>query len=145
MGRPLKKSNFTTTTENAGDGIAGRIEVSAYYPSGGSLQQNDNSFIISQRGSKQFKIQQMNDSSVATYTLVAKPPAELSAGEMCVKVTIRNTDSGVPEDAWVEKFYNRTVHLVDTDGTTRRVTYTLGSEGTDEGQAGAGVGSIDVR
>ena len=144
MGRPIKKSNFTTTTENAGDGIAGRIEVSAYFPSGGSLQQNDNSFIVSQRGSKQFKIQQMNDSSVATYTLVAKPPAELSAGEMCVKVTIRNTDSGVPEDAWVEKFYNRTVHYADAQGTvTGTVAYTLGAEAGEDSTV-AGAGSIDV-
>ena len=142
MGRPIKKTNFTT--EGSPDGIAGRIEVSAYYPSGGSLQQNDNSFIISQRGSKQFKIQQMNDSSVATYTLVAKPPAELAAGEMCVKVTIRNTDSGVPQDAWVEKFYNRTVHYADAQGTeTGTVTYTLGAEAGEDSTV-AGEGSIDV-
>ena len=61
---------------------------------------------------------------------------------MCIRDRVILNDSTV---SFVEKFYNRTVHLVDTDGTTRRVTYTLGSEGTDEGQAGAGVGSIDVR
>ena len=74
----------------------------------------------------------------------AKPPAELSAGEFCVKVTIRNTDSGVPEDAWVEKFYNRTVHFADAQGTvTGSVPYTLGAEaGEDSTVAGAGV--IDV-
>jgi hypothetical protein len=48
--------------------------------------------------------------------------------------------------AYVEKFYNNTIHYVESDGvTTGTVKYTLGNEGTDEGQAGAGIGSIDVR
>ena len=86
----------------------------------------------------------MNDSSVATYTLVAKSPAELAAGEMCVKVAIRNTDSGVVQDAWVEKFYNRTVHYADAQGTeTGTVTYTLGAEAGEDSTV-AGQGSIDV-
>ena len=142
MGRPIKSSKFTP--EGSPDGIAGRIEVTAYYPTGGALQQNDNSFIISQRGSKQFKIQQMNDSSVATYTLVAKGPASLSEGEMCVKVTIRNTDSGVPQDAYVEKFYNNTVHYAFNEGAnTGTAKYTLGSEAGEDSTV-AGEGSIDV-
>jgi len=141
MGRPIKKSRFSA---EGSDGTAGRIEVTAYYPTGGALQQNDDTFIISQRGSKQFKIQQQNDSSVGTYTLVAKAPGELSEGEMCVKVTIRNTDSGVPQDAWVEKFYNNTVHFAYNNGAnTGTVKYTLGAEAGEDSTV-AGEGSIDV-
>ena len=122
---------------------SGRIEVSAYFPSGGSLQQNDDAYIMRQRGSKQFLIHQP-DSTEAVYTLVPKPPAELVAGEMCVKITIRNTDSGVPEDAWVEKFYIRTVHFADAQGTvTGHVPYTLGTEAGEDSTA-AGAGSINV-
>ena len=75
---------MSAITDSGGDGTAGRIAVTAYYPSGGSLQQNDNSFIVSQRGSKRFKINQMNDSSSAVYTLKAVAPASLAEGEMCV-------------------------------------------------------------
>ena len=46
---------------------------------------------------------------------------------------------------YVEKFYNRTIHYVDTSGNAGTCTYSLGTEGTDEDKAGAGVGSIDVR
>ena len=91
----------------------------------------------------QFLIHQP-DSTEAVYTLVAKPPAELSAGEFCVKVTIRNTDSGVPQDAWVERFYNRTIHYADAQGTeTGTVTYTLGTAAGEDSTV-AGEGSVDV-
>jgi hypothetical protein len=46
--------------------------------------------------------------------------------------------------AYVEKFYNRTIHYVTAAGATGTVKYTLGTEGTDEG-AVANLGSIDVR
>ena len=63
---------------------------------------------------------------------------------MCVKITIRNTDSGVPEDAWVEKFYNRTLHFADAQGTeTGSVTYSLGAEAGEDSTV-AGQGSVDV-
>ena len=121
-----------------GDGTAGRIEVTAYFPVGGSLQQNDDSFIISQRGSHRFKIQQMNDSSTGVYTLKAVAPGSLAAGQMCVQVIL--SDSTV---AYVEKFFNRTIHYVTAGGVTVSTKYTLGVEGTDEGKV-AGLGSIDV-
>ena len=47
--------------------------------------------------------------------------------------------------AYVEKFYNNTIHYVTAGGTSGTVKYTLGTEGTDEGQAGSGVGNVDVR
>ena len=121
-----------------GDGTAGRLEVTAYFPVGGSLQQNDDSFIINQRGSHRFKIQQMNDSSTGVYTLKAVAPGSLAAGQMCVQVIL--SDSTV---AYVEKFFNRTIHYVTAGGVTGSTKYTLGVEGTDEGKV-AGLGSIDV-
>ena len=129
---------MSAVTDSGGDGTAGRLAVTAYYPSGGSLQQNDNSFIVSQRGSKRFKIQQMNDSSTGVYTLMAVAPASLSAGEMCVRCVLNDST-----DSYVERFHNRTVRH-GNGSTTGQVTYTLGTEATDEGQGGSGVGTIDV-
>ena len=148
MGRPIRKDHiFNDRLGNNDDSTAysGRIEVTAYFPTGGSLQQDDDSYIMRQRGSKQFLIHQA-DSSEAVYTLVAKAPTELSAGEFCVKVTIRNEDSSTIQDAYVEKFYNRTVHYAFKNGGETifgNVPYTLGAEaGEDSTVAGAGV--IDV-
>jgi hypothetical protein len=138
MGRPIKKTRMSAATDSGGDGTAGRLAVTAYFPVGGSLQQNDNSFIISQRGSKRFKIQQMNDSSTGVYTLMAVAPASLSAGEMCVRCVLNDST-----DSYVERFHNRTVRH-GNGSTTGQVTYTLGTEATDEGQGGSGVGTIDV-
>ena len=138
MGRPIKKTLMSAITDSGGDGTAGRLAVTAYYPSGGSLQQNDNSFIVSQRGSKRFKINQMNDSSSAVYTLKAVAPASLAEGEMCVRVVLNDST-----DSYVERFHNRTVRH-GNGSVTGQVTYTLGSEGDDESKAGSGVGSIDV-
>ena len=122
---------------------SGRIEVTAYYPVGGSLQQDNDAYIMRQRGSKRFLIHQA-DSSEAVYTLVAKAPGELSAGEFCVKVTIRNDDSSVVQDAYVEKFYNRTVHYAYNNGAnTGSVKYTLGTEAGEDSTV-SGSGSIDV-
>ena len=59
-------------------------------------------------------------------------------GEFMVQVTL--DDSTV---AYVEKFYNNTVHYVTAGGDTGVTKYTLGTEGTDEGQAGSGIGNID--
>ena len=112
-------------------GAAGQIAVTAY--------------IISQRGSKLFKIS-LEDSSTGVYCLKAVAPGSLSAtppngsaGEFCVQMILN--DSTV---AYVEKFFNNTVHYVDAAGNTGVTKYTLGTEGTDEGQAGSGIGNIDV-
>ena len=50
----------------------------------------------------------------------------------------------IRDSAYVEKFYNSTIHYVTAAGAAGSCTYTLGNEGTDEGQAGSGAGSIDV-
>jgi len=126
-----------------GQGVAGKIEVTAYYPTGGSLQQNDNAYIVSQRSSRKFKIHQA-DSTLAVMDLRAVAPANLTAGQFCVRVTL--DDSTV---AYVEKFYNNTVHYrVNstngfTDGTSGWVKYSLGSE-TDDSTPISGQGVIDV-
>ena len=138
MGRPIKKTLMSAITDSGGDGTAGRIAVTAYYPVGGSLQQNDNSFIVSQRGSKRFKIQQMNDSSTGVYTLMAVAPGSLSAGEMCVRCVLNDST-----DSYVERFHNRTVRH-GNGSTTGQVTFTLGTEATDEGVGASGTGTLDV-
>ena len=138
MGRPIKKTLMSEVTDQGGDGTSGRIAVTAYYPVGGSLQQNDDSFIISQRGSKRFKINQMSDSSTAVYTLMAVAPGSLSEGEMCVRCVLSDST-----DSYVERFHNRTIRH-GNGSTTGQVTYTLGTEATDEGVGSSGTGTIDV-
>ena len=132
-------------------GVAGNIAVTAYRPSGAAKEDSTTAYIVAQRGSRLFKIS-LEDSTTAVYCLKAVAPGSLSAtppngsaGEFCVQIILN--DSTV---AFVEKFYNNTVHWVDASGNTGVATYTLGTEGTDEG-GGAGAsaegiksGSIDV-
>ena len=147
MGRPIKSSKMAGTSS----GAAGQIAVTAYRTSGASLTNSTTAYLISQRGSKLFKIS-LEDSSTGVYCLKAVAPGSLSAtppngsaGEFCVQIIL--DDSTV---AYVEKFYNNTVHWVDGSGNTGHAFYSLGTEGTDEsGGAGAsseGIksGSIDV-
>ena len=141
MGRPIKSSKMAGTSS----GAAGQIAVTAYRPSGASKVDSTTAYIISQRGSKLFKIS-LEDSSTGVYCLKAVAPGSLSAtppngsaGEFCVQMILN--DSTV---AYVEKFFNNTVHYVDAAGNTGVTKYILGTEGTDEGQAGSGIGNIDV-
>ena len=138
MGRPIKRSRMSDT--NLGPtGTAGKIEVSAYFPTGGSLQQDDNSFIISQRASRKFKIHQQNDSSDQILILKAVAPASLVAGEFCVKV--RLNDSTV---AFVDKFYNNIVHFKRTDGSFGFAKYSLGTAAAEDTPGASGVAVVDV-
>ena len=149
MGRPVKSSRLGGTGYHTGtkhaSALSGKIAVTAYRPYGGSKVDSVVSYIVSQRSSTKFKIH-LEDSTESVYQLKAVAPASLSAtnnsslGEFCVQVILN--DSTV---AYVEKFYNRTIHYVTAAGAAGTVTYTLGVEGTDEAKAGAGVGSIDVR
>ena len=141
MGRPIKSSKMAGTSS----GSAGNIAVTAYRASGASLTNSTTAYIISQRGSSMFKIS-LEDSTTGVYCLKAVAPGSLSAtppngaaGVFCVQVILN--DSTV---AYVEKFYNSTIHYVTAAGAAGSCTYTLGNEGTDEGQAGSGAGSIDV-
>ena len=138
MGRPIKKIRFSDPNVNA-EGTAGKIEVSAYFPSGGSLQQDDNSYVISQRSSRKFKIHMQNDSSQDILILKAVAAASLVAGEFNVKV--RLDDSTV---AFVEKFYNNVLHFKRTDGSFGTAKYTLGSAAAEDTPGASGVAVVDV-
>ena len=140
MGRPIKKSKMAGTSS----GAAGQIAVTAYRTSGASKVDSTTAYIISQRGSKLFKIS-LEDSSTGVYCLKAVAPGSLaatppngSAGEFCVQ--------GILDDStvvYVERFYNNTVHYVTAGGATGVGKYVLKTEGTDEGQE-SGVVNIDV-
>ena len=58
-------------------------------------------------------------------------------GEFMVQVTL--DDSTV---AYVEKFYNNTVHYVDASGNTGSVPYSLGTD--IQGSIESGKGNIDI-
>ena len=103
MGRPIKKTRMLATLNPAVG--SGTIQVTAYFPAGGSSTTDIGSYIVSQRGSRRFKVHQLSDSSEVVYTLTAVAPASLSAGEFCVQVILSDSTVG-----YVSKFYNRTVH-----------------------------------
>ena len=140
MGRPIKRSRMGGDV-GFGGALSGKIAVTGYRPSGGSLVSSTTAYIVSQRGSRIFKIH-LDDSSEAVYELKAVAPASLAntSNQFCVQVILN--DSTV---AYVEKFYNNTIHYVTAAGAAGTCTYSLGAEGSDEGQAGSGAGSIDVR
>ncbi len=125
-------------------GKAGQIAVTAYRPFGGSKVDSTDAYIVSQRASKLFKIA-LDDSSTGVYCMKAVAPGSLANdnasgyGEFCVQLILN--DSTV---AYVEKFYNNTVHYVTAGGATGNAKYTLGTEGDDESNAGAGSVSVDV-
>ena len=147
MGRPINKNRmFNDLIGNNEDSTrySGRLEVTAYFPIGGSLQQSDDSYIMRQRGSNRFLIAQQ-DSTTAVYTLKGVAPASLAAGEMCVRVVVTNGDS-TNFTAFVTRFYNKTIkwaYVVDGVTITGTSKYTLGTE-AGEGTAATGFASIDV-
>ena len=124
-------------------GKAGQIAVTAYRPFGGSKVDSTDAYIVSQRASKLFKIA-LDDSSTGVYCMKAVAPGSLANdnasgyGEFCVQLILN--DSTV---AYVEKFYNNTVHYVTAGGDTGSVKYSLSAEGSDEAKV-SGVGSIDT-
>ena len=144
MGRPIKSTWIGSAS--------GRVEVSGAFstettqPDGSgaeALVTTTGSYISAQRSSKRFKVVFTSTDGSTTLTqvltLTAVAPASLTAGQFCVQVILN--DSTV---AYVDRFYNRTLHYVTAAGATGTCTYTRGVEGTDEGQAGSGAGSIDV-
>jgi len=143
MGRPVKKSRFGSS---AGDfEVTGAFATGTTQPDGTgaeAVSTASGNFIVSQRGSKVFKVNfQSADGStrlIQRLKLKAVAPGSLTNGEFCVQLIL--DDSTV---AYVSKFFNRTVHYVTAAGATGRVKYTLGTEATDE-QRTAGQGSIDV-
>ncbi len=126
--------------DDFGSDLSGKIAVTAYRPSGGSKVDSTTAYIVSQRGSRKFKIH-LDDSSEAVYELKAVAPGSLAntSNQFCVQVIL--DDSTV---AYVSKFFNNTVHYVTAAGATGSKPYTLRAEGTDEGQD-SGKANIDVR
>ena len=140
MGRPIKKNKMSAGASGLVDtgNLAGNIAVTAYRPSGAALTSSLTAYVVSQRGSKLFKIH-LEDSSEAVYGLKAVAPASLAntSNQFCVQITL--DDSTV---AYVEKFYNSTVHYVETGGDTGTVPYSLGTD--IHGSIASGKGNIDV-
>tara|TARA_B100002019_G_scaffold148889_1_gene128154 strand:+ start:194 stop:619 length:426 start_codon:yes stop_codon:yes gene_type:complete len=138
MGRPIKKSKLSGASGAFGGDFAGKIAVTAYRPSGGAKVDSTTAYIVSQRGSKLFKIH-LEDSTEAVYELKAVSPGNLgnTSNQFMVQVTL--DDSTV---AYVEKFYNNTVHYVDSGGNTGTVPYSLGTD--IQGSIESGHGNIDI-
>ena len=139
MGRPIKKTRMLSSFPGATAAGTNRIAVTAFR-TGGSTTSSTVAYIVSQRGSKQFKIH-LDDSSEIVATLSAVAPGSLSGthNSFCVKVILDDST-----EAFVEKFYNNTLHVVTSGGDTKTVKYSLGTEATDEGQAASGFGTVDV-
>lgn len=139
MGRPIRKDKFVASF---GGDTSAKIAVTAYRTFGGSKVDSTTAYIVNQRGSKKFKIH-MDDSSEAIMLLKAVAPGSLAGdnatgyGEFCVQITL--DDSTV---AYVEKFFNNTVHYVTAGGATGTVPYTLGTD--IEGSIASGKGNIDI-
>ena len=131
MGRPIRKDKFVASF---GGDTSAKIAVSNYR-TGGSNTASTTAYIVSQRGSRRFKIH-LEDSTETVMTLVTDATLTEN-GTFNVKVVL--DDSTV---AYVNKFYNRTVHYTKTDGTTGRVPYTLGTD--TQGSIESGHGNIDI-
>ena len=141
MGRPIKKSKFVS---DFGASTSAKIAVTAYRTFGGSKVDSTTAYIVSQRGSKKFKIH-LDDSSEETMLLKAVAPGSLAndnvngMGEFMVQVTL--DDSTV---AYVEKFYNNTVHYVDNAGNTGTIPYSLGQDPSGDFELESGKGVVDI-
>ena len=131
MGRPLKKSRFISSFAS---GESAKIAVSNYR-TGGSNTASTTAYIVSQRGSQRFKIH-LEDSTEVVMTLVTDATLSVN-GTFNVKVIL--DDSTV---AYVNRFYNNTVHYTKTDGTNGHVPYTLGTD--VGGSIESGHGNIDI-
>ena len=143
MGRPVKKSRFGS---DAGDfEVTGAFSTEATQPDGTgaeAVSTASGNYIVSQRSSKQFKVNFLSaDGSTRltqVLTLTAVATGSLTAGQFCVQIIL--DDSTV---AYASKIFNNTVHYVTAGGATGSVKYSLSAEGTDEEKV-SGVGSIDT-
>ena len=141
MGRPIRKDKFLS---DFGAATAGKIAVTAYRTFGGAKVDSTTAYIVNQRGSKKFTIH-LDDSSEEVMLLKAVAPASLannnvnSMGEFMVQVTL--DDSTV---AYVEKFYNNTVHYVDASGNTGTIPYSLGQDPSGDFDLESGKGVVDI-
>jgi len=131
MGRPIKKSKFISSF---GSGESAKIAVSNYR-TGGSNTASTTAYIVSQRGSQQFKVH-LEDSTEVVMTLVTKATLDTN-GTFNVKAVL--DDSTV---VYVNKFYNNTIHYTKTDGTNGHAPYSLGTD--IGGSIESGHANIDI-
>ena len=144
MGRPVKKSRFGNT---AGDfEVTGAFATGTVQPDGTGAEAASTvsgNYIVAQRSSTRFKVNftSADGSTRLEQILDLKPVAtgSLANGQFCIQIIL--DDSTV---AYASKIFNNTVHYKTAGGVTGSVKYSLSSEGADEGQAGAGIGNIDV-
>ena len=144
MGRPVKKSRFGNS---AGDfEVTGAFATGTTQPDGSgaeALSTTTGNYIVSQRSSKQFKVNFLSaDGSTRltqVLTLTAKAPGSLTNGEFCVQIIL--DDSTV---AYASKIFNNTVHYVTAGSVVGSTKYSLSSEGADEGAGSDDVGQIDT-
>ena len=144
MGRPVKKSRFGNS---AGDfEVTGAFATGTTQPDGSGAEAASTAsgnYIVSQRSSKQFKVNFLSadGSTRLTQVLTLNPvaPGSLSNGEFCVQIIL--DDSTV---AYAERIYNKTVHYKTAVGTVGWTKYALSSEGADEGAGSDSIGQIDT-
>jgi len=141
MGRPIKKSKFVS---DFGASTSAKIAVTAYRQFGGAKVDSTTAYIVSQRGSRKFKVH-LDDSSEEIMLLKPVAPGSLAndnvngMGEFMVRVTLDDST-----EAYVEKFYNNTVHYVDNAGNTGTVPYSLGQDPTGDFDLESGKGVVDI-
>ena len=114
MGRPIRKDKFVSSF---GGDTSAKIAVSNYR-TGGSNTASTTAYIVSQRGSNQFKIH-LEDSTEVVMQLKAVAPGSLAndsstgLGEFMVQ--------GILDDStvvYISKFHNNTVQYVTAGGAT---------------------------
>ena len=131
MGRPIRKDKFVSSF---GGDTSAKIAVSNYR-TGGSNTASSTAYIVSQRGSQQFKVH-LDDSSEVVMTLVTKATLDTN-GTFNVKMVLDDSTT-----VFVSKFFNNTVHFQRSDGTTGSVPYSLGTD--IAGSIESGHGNIDI-
>ena len=143
MGRPVKKSRFGNT---AGDfEVTGAFSTSTTQADGTgteSVSTASGKYIVSQRSSKQFKVNFLSADGSSrleqVLTLTGKAPGSLTNGEFCIQIIL--DDSTV---AYATKICNNTVSYLTAGGVSGSTKYSLSAEGTDEDKV-TDVGSIDT-
>ena len=133
MGRPIRKDKFVSSF---GGDTSAKIAVSNYR-TGDSNTASSTAYIVSQRGSQQFKVH-LDDSSEVVMTLVTKATLDTN-GTFNVKMVLDDSTT-----VFVSKFFNNTVHFTRSDGSHGSVPYTLGTDPTGDFQVESSHGVIDI-
>jgi len=133
MGRPIRKDKFVASF---GGDTSAKIAVSNYR-TGGSNTASTTAYIVSQRGSQQFKIH-LEDSTEVVMTLVGIETLTAN-GTFNVRMVLDDSTT-----VFVTKFFNNTVHFRRSDGTHGSVPYTLGTDPTGDFQVESNHGIIDI-